>query len=268
MLFPIVGMLVGGKYRWQGRDYARLQVDLKAIDIDADGILLMEVDGLRDGLEPVFERVVIAVGDVEREDVDAGGGERLQRAEVLLPLLRDRACHAADRAESPPEVEHRLAARDRLERPRDERRRRVGEREPERLRQQLAHVLQWGHQPVSDIVEAAKRTGYSRFPVIGESSDDIRGVVISAVTGAGSAGGGASSGAIAAFMVAWERPNEFRKVLSIVGSFVNLRGGHVYPERVLKSEKKPIHWTKIAIRNMRFPKRRGPNSAKIRRPTR
>jgi len=33
------------------------------------------------------------------------------------------------------------------------------------------------HQPVSDIVEAAKRTGYSRFPVIGESSDDIRGVV-------------------------------------------------------------------------------------------
>jgi CBS domain containing-hemolysin-like protein len=32
-------------------------------------------------------------------------------------------------------------------------------------------------QPVSDIVEAAKRTGYSRFPVIGDSSDDIRGVV-------------------------------------------------------------------------------------------
>ena len=45
--------------------------------------------------------------------------------------------------------------------------------------------------------------------------------------------GGASSGAIAAFTVAWERPDQFRKVLSIVGSFVNLRGGHVYPERVL-----------------------------------
>ena len=42
--------------------------------------------------------------------------------------------------------------------------------------------------------------------------------------------GGASSGAIAAFTVAWERPDEFRKVLSIVGSFVNLRGGHAYPE--------------------------------------
>jgi enterochelin esterase family protein len=52
--------------------------------------------------------------------------------------------------------------------------------------------------------------------------------------------GGASSGAIAAFTVAWERPNDFRKVLSIVGSFVNLRGGHAYPDLVLKSEKKPI----------------------------
>ena len=36
--------------------------------------------------------------------------------------------------------------------------------------------------------------------------------------------GGSSSGAIAAFMVAWERPNEFRKVLSNVGSFVALLG--------------------------------------------
>ena len=52
--------------------------------------------------------------------------------------------------------------------------------------------------------------------------------------------GGSSSGAIAAFTVAWERPNHFRKVLSNVGSFVNIRGGHVYPERILASEKKPI----------------------------
>jgi enterochelin esterase-like enzyme len=52
--------------------------------------------------------------------------------------------------------------------------------------------------------------------------------------------GGASSGAIAAFAVAWERPNDFRKVLSIVGSFVNIRGGYVYPERVLATEKKPL----------------------------
>ena len=52
--------------------------------------------------------------------------------------------------------------------------------------------------------------------------------------------GGASSGAIAAFTVAWERPNQFHKVLSFVGSFVNLRGGNAYPDIVRKSEKKPI----------------------------
>lgn len=52
--------------------------------------------------------------------------------------------------------------------------------------------------------------------------------------------GGASSGAIAAFTVAWQRPNEFHKVLSVVGSFVNLRGGHVYPDLIQTSERKPI----------------------------
>ena len=52
--------------------------------------------------------------------------------------------------------------------------------------------------------------------------------------------GGASSGAIAAFTVAWQRPNEFRKVLSIVGSFTNLRGGDAYADLVRSNEKKPI----------------------------
>jgi enterochelin esterase family protein len=52
--------------------------------------------------------------------------------------------------------------------------------------------------------------------------------------------GGSSSGAIAAFTVAWERPNDFRKVLSNVGSFVDLRGGNAYPDIIRKSEKKPI----------------------------
>ena len=52
--------------------------------------------------------------------------------------------------------------------------------------------------------------------------------------------GGASSGAIAAFTVAWQRPEQFHKVLSIVGSFVNLRGGDAYADIVLKSERKPI----------------------------
>ena len=54
--------------------------------------------------------------------------------------------------------------------------------------------------------------------------------------------GGASSGAIAAFTVAWQRPNDFRKVLSIVGSFVNLgdRGGDTYADIVRKTDKKPL----------------------------
>jgi len=52
--------------------------------------------------------------------------------------------------------------------------------------------------------------------------------------------GGASSGAIAAFTVAWQRPNDFHKVLSIVGSFTNLRGGHAYTDLVRNTDKKPI----------------------------
>jgi enterochelin esterase family protein len=43
--------------------------------------------------------------------------------------------------------------------------------------------------------------------------------------------GGASSGAICAFTVAWQRPDQFRKVLSTIGSFTNIRGGHAYPAR-------------------------------------
>jgi enterochelin esterase family protein len=52
--------------------------------------------------------------------------------------------------------------------------------------------------------------------------------------------GGASSGAIAAFTVAWHRPDQFSKVLSIVGSFTNIRGGHAYPDIIRKSERKDI----------------------------
>jgi enterochelin esterase-like enzyme len=52
--------------------------------------------------------------------------------------------------------------------------------------------------------------------------------------------GGASSGAIAAFTVAWNRPDQFHKVLCTVGSFVNIRGGHVYPEMIRGAERKPL----------------------------
>ena len=56
----------------------------------------------------------------------------------------------------------------------------------------------------------------------------------------GRAIGGTSSGAICAFNVAWERPNEFRKVISCIGSFTDIRGGHVFPKLVRDNEKKPI----------------------------
>lgn len=51
---------------------------------------------------------------------------------------------------------------------------------------------------------------------------------------------GSSSGGIAAFTAAWERPDQFGKVHSTVGSFVNLRGGDAYPALVRKTERKPI----------------------------
>jgi len=60
---------------------------------------------------------------------------------------------------------------------------------------------------------------------------------------------GWSSGAIAAFTVAWERPDQFRKVLSGIGTYVDLAGGHVYPEKVMASERKPIRIFMIDGRN-------------------
>lgn len=51
---------------------------------------------------------------------------------------------------------------------------------------------------------------------------------------------GMSSGGICAFTAAWERPDYFSKVLSHIGSFVNIRGGHVYPALIRKTARKPL----------------------------
>ena len=40
---------------------------------------------------------------------------------------------------------------------------------------------------------------------------------------------GSSSGAIAAFTAAWERPDQFSRVFSAIGTYVNQRGGNIYP---------------------------------------
>lgn len=51
---------------------------------------------------------------------------------------------------------------------------------------------------------------------------------------------GISSGGICAFTAAWEHPEWFRKVLSHVGSFTNIRGGHNYEAMLRKTEKRPL----------------------------
>ena len=52
--------------------------------------------------------------------------------------------------------------------------------------------------------------------------------------------GGESSGAIAAFTAAWERPDSFTRVFSSIGTYVDLRGGMRYPSLIRKYEPKPI----------------------------
>jgi gluconolactonase len=60
------------------------------------------------------------------------------------------------------------------------------------------------------------------------SNPDDRGVI------------GGSSGGIAAFTAAWERPDSFHRVISYIGSFTNLRGGDTIADIIRKTEPKPL----------------------------
>ncbi|HEY0076010.1 MAG TPA: alpha/beta hydrolase-fold protein, partial [Abditibacteriaceae bacterium] len=58
---------------------------------------------------------------------------------------------------------------------------------------------------------------------------------------------GASSGGICAFTVAWQKPDQFHKVVSWIGSFTNIahgatmrEGGHNYEALIRKTPPKPI----------------------------
>jgi sugar lactone lactonase YvrE/enterochelin esterase-like enzyme len=51
---------------------------------------------------------------------------------------------------------------------------------------------------------------------------------------------GASSGGIAALNAAWQRPDAFRRVYSMIGTFVGLRGGDEFATLVRKTEPKPL----------------------------
>ncbi|HSZ33133.1 MAG TPA: alpha/beta hydrolase-fold protein, partial [Puia sp.] len=52
--------------------------------------------------------------------------------------------------------------------------------------------------------------------------------------------GGSSSGAVCAFTAAWERPAEFSKVFSAIGTYIGLRGAERYPTLIRKTEPKAI----------------------------
>jgi hypothetical protein len=92
---------------------------------------------------------------------------------------------------------------------------------------------------------------YTRFlvdellPEVGKQyrlTDDVEGRAI----------GGTSSGAICAFTVAWHRPDVFRKVISMIGSYTSIGyrpataalpmtpGGDLYPPLIRKTPIKPI----------------------------
>lgn len=71
---------------------------------------------------------------------------------------------------------------------------------------------------------------------------------------AGRAIGGSSSGGICAFTVAWHKPDEFRNVVSFIGSFTNIHGGHVYPELIRESPRKDIRiFLQDGVNDLRSP---------------
>ena len=87
---------------------------------------------------------------------------------------------------------------------------------------------------------------YARFlleevlpAVATKTTSDGRAIRLSA-SGNDRAIGGSSSGAIAAFTAAWERPDAFTRVFSCIGTYVGLRGGDRYPTLIRKTEPKPL----------------------------
>jgi enterochelin esterase-like enzyme len=112
--------------------------------------------------------------------------------------------------------------------------------DPGHKKSQLPDRPGWNPRPENRSVEYDTLSGdYARFlleeilPTVGRDyvlteNPELRGIC------------GISSGGICAFTVAWERPDAFRKVLSHVGSFTNIRGGHVYPALIRKTERKPL----------------------------
>jgi gluconolactonase len=51
---------------------------------------------------------------------------------------------------------------------------------------------------------------------------------------------GVSTGAVGAFMAAWNRPDQFHRVLSFIGTYVAMKGADALPALIRKTEPKPI----------------------------
>ncbi len=61
-----------------------------------------------------------------------------------------------------------------------------------------------------------------------------------------------SSGGSCAFTVAWTRPDRFRRALSFLGSFAQIRGGNPYPDLIQNTPKKPLRvFLQAASRDIR-----------------
>ncbi len=92
---------------------------------------------------------------------------------------------------------------------------------------------------------------YARF-IVDEMLTEVRRSYALTTDPARRAIGGASSGAIAAFTVAWHRPDVFRNVVSLIGSYTSIGyrpaqdgrpmvpGGDLYPTLIRKTPIKPI----------------------------
>lgn len=61
--------------------------------------------------------------------------------------------------------------------------------------------------------------------------------------------GGTSSGGICAFTAAWHRPDYFHKVITHIGSFVDILGGHNYPSLIRKGDFRDMRIFMQAARN-------------------
>ena len=98
----------------------------------------------------------------------------------------------------------------------------------------------WGGNPNNRSVEYDSLSNdYARF-LIEEILPEVAKTVKLTADARNRAICGISSGGICAWTVAWEKPDVFSKVLSHVGSFTNIRGGHVCHALIRKTPNKPI----------------------------